>query len=148
MKAIIERHPWLPYVAPFALFVGLTGMQPYLPGGVAWVYPAKTVLTGLLILGVRRWLVPSGDWAAVTAVVTGLIVLVLWILPEGLYPLLGQTTIFDPYQHFSPPQAIVWIGLRLAGAALVVPIAEEFFWRGFLIRWLVRSDFQNGRCRR
>ena len=142
MKAIIEPHPWLPYVAPFALFVGLTGMQPYVPGGVAWIYPAKMVLTGLLILAVRRWLVPSGDWAAVTAAVTGLIVLVLWILPEGLYPLLGQTTIFDPYQHFSRPDAIVWIGFRFVGAVLVVPIAEEFFWRGFLIRWLVRSDFQ------
>ena len=62
-------------------------MQPYVPGGIAWLYPAKTVLTGLLILGVRRWLVPSGDWAAVTATVTGLIVMVLWILPEGIYAL-------------------------------------------------------------
>ena len=66
----------------------------------------------------------------------------LWILPEGLYPLLGETTIFDPYLHLSPTQAIVWIGFRLAGAVLVVPIAEEFFWCGFLIPWLVRSDFQ------
>src|ERR1051325_7723191 len=64
MKAIIDRHPWLPYVAPFALFVGLTGLQPYVPGGVAWVYPVKTVLTGLLILGLRCWLVPAGDWSA------------------------------------------------------------------------------------
>ena len=72
----------------------------------------------------------------------GLLVLVLWILPEGLYPLLGQTTIFDPYQHFSRSLAIVWIGVRLAGAAIRRPDAEEFFWRGFLIRWLVRSDFQ------
>ncbi len=142
MKAIIERHPWLPYVVPFALFVELTGLQPYVPGGVTWVYPAKTVLTGLLILGVWRWLVPYGDWSALIAVATGLLVLVLWILPEGLYPLLGETTIFDPYQHFSGPQAIVWIGFRLIGAALVVPIAEEFFWRGFLIRWLVRPDFR------
>ncbi|HEY6116636.1 MAG TPA: hypothetical protein VI172_11810 [Candidatus Dormibacteraeota bacterium] len=64
MKAIIDRHPWLPYVAPFAVFVGLTGLQPYVPGGVAWVYPVKTVLTGLLILGLRCWLVPAGDWSA------------------------------------------------------------------------------------
>ena len=74
MKAIIEPHPWLPYVAPFALFVGLTGMQPYVPGGVAWIYPAKTVLTGLLILAVRRWLVPSGDWAAVTILIGAIVV--------------------------------------------------------------------------
>jgi hypothetical protein len=40
VKAIIERHPWLPYVAPFALFVGLTGLQPYVPDGVTWVYPS------------------------------------------------------------------------------------------------------------
>lgn len=54
MKAIIERHPWLPYVVPFTLFVGLTGMQPYVPGGVDWVYPAKTVLTGLRIAALAR----------------------------------------------------------------------------------------------
>src|SRR4030095_10206490 len=90
----------------------------------------------------RRWLIPGGDWSVPTAVVTGLLVLVLWILPEGLYPLLGNKTIFHTYHHYSGPEAIVWIGFRLTGAALVVPIAEEFFWRGFLIRWLVRSDFQ------
>jgi hypothetical protein len=43
VKAIIEPRPSLPYVAPFVLFVALTGMQPYVPGGVAWIYPAKTV---------------------------------------------------------------------------------------------------------
>ena len=63
VKAIIGRHPWLPYLAPFVLFAGLTGLQPYVPGGVAWVYPAKTVLTALLIFGLR-WLLPGGDWSS------------------------------------------------------------------------------------
>lgn len=142
MKALIARYPWIPYAAPFALFVGLTGLQPHVPGGVAWVYPAKTALTGLLILVLRRWLNPSGDWTVVAASATGVVVLVLWILPDGLYPLLAQTTVFDPFQHFSPQGAVAWIEVRLVGAALIVPIAEEFFWRGFLIRWLVNLDFQ------
>lgn len=32
--------------------------------------------------------------------------------------------------------------VRLAGAALVVPLMEELFWRSFLLRWLVRPDFR------
>jgi CAAX prenyl protease-like protein len=31
--------------------------------------------------------------------------------------------------------------LRLAGFALVVPVMEELFWRGFLLRWIDRHDF-------
>lgn len=143
VQDLIERHPWLPYAAPFLLFVALTGLQGQVPGGVAWVYPVKTVLTGLLILGLRRWLVPGGDWSVVASTVTGVVVLVLWILPDGHYPLLGTPTEFDPFAHFTRAQAFVWIAFRLVGTALIVPIVEEFFWRGFLIRWLVKADFRS-----
>ena len=32
-------------------------------------------------------------------------------------------------------------GLRLGGIVLVVPVMEELFWRGFLMRWLIAEDF-------
>jgi len=31
--------------------------------------------------------------------------------------------------------------VRLAGSAFVIAIIEEFFWRGFLYRWLLGSPF-------
>jgi hypothetical protein len=31
--------------------------------------------------------------------------------------------------------------LRLAGAALVVPLMEELFWRSFLLRWVQSQQF-------
>ena len=31
--------------------------------------------------------------------------------------------------------------IRLAGAALVVPVMEELFWRSFIMRWLDAADF-------
>jgi CAAX prenyl protease-like protein len=31
---------------------------------------------------------------------------------------------------------------RTARAVLIVPVAEELFWRGWLLRWLINSDFQ------
>ena len=34
------------------------------------------------------------------------------------------------------------IGVGLAGAALVVPVMEELFWRSFLMRWIERPVFQ------
>ncbi len=34
------------------------------------------------------------------------------------------------------------MALRLTGATLLVPVAEELFWRGFILRWIVNPDFQ------
>ncbi len=143
VKALLAKHTWLPYAAPFARFAGLTGLQGLVPDGVAWVYPAKTVLTVLLIVALRPWLVAEGSWRLVAASALGLVVLVLWVLPEGHYPLLEQPKPFDPFEHYSRSTAFVWIGFRILGTALVVPIAEEYFWRGFLIRWLVKADFRS-----
>jgi CAAX prenyl protease-like protein len=49
----------------------------------------------------------------------------------------------DPFQLYPAAGAWVLFGLRLAGIALVVPITEELFWRGFLMRWLIKEDFES-----
>ncbi len=36
-----------------------------------------------------------------------------------------------------------WIAARAAGSCLVTPVVEELAFRGFLLRWLVSSDFEN-----
>jgi len=35
----------------------------------------------------------------------------------------------------------VFLASRILGSALVVPVIEELFWRGWLMRWLIRTDF-------
>jgi len=142
LTGLVNRHPWIPYVIPFVLFVVLTEVQRLVPGGAVWIYPTKAVLVVLALVALRRWLVPEGGASLPAAVGTGLVVLVLWILPEGLYPRLGAVAPFDPFQALPRGQAYLWIAVRLIGAAVIVPIVEEFFWRGFLIRWLVRADFR------
>ena len=62
---------------------------------------------------------------------------------------LGPGRRFDlPRERFGPPLAAIgdprsggridWplVTLRIAGAALVVPVMEELFWRSFLLRWI------------
>jgi CAAX prenyl protease-like protein len=142
LAELIDRHPWLPYIAPFALFCALTGIQEWVPGGVVWVYPVKAVLTLGLIVALAPWLKAPGETFAFAAAAVGIAVLAIWVLSDGLYPLLGTSTVFDPFRELHRSQAYVWIGFRLVGAAAIVPVAEEFFWRGFLIRWLVSPNFR------
>jgi CAAX prenyl protease-like protein len=35
------------------------------------------------------------------------------------------------------------VAIRIAGAALVVPVMEELFWRSFLMRWIDSPDFES-----
>ena len=158
--SLIERFPALPYILPFGIFLGLTGLAGYLPAGVVWVYPLKTVLAGGLLIGFwRRYPeirasagddLPSagttGLASLLLAIVVGVVVFVIWILPDRLgwvIPSLTESTEFNPYEHFqSTGQRVVWIGFRLLGTAVVVPAMEELFWRSFLIRYLIDPDFR------
>ena len=63
-------------------------------------------------------------------------------LPEKLFPQLGGDAAFNPYS-FNWHPAVVWalIAVRLIGAVIVVPVMEELFWRSFLLRYIINSDF-------
>lgn len=137
----LGRYPSLAYIAPFALFMLLTVIQPgetFRP----WLYPLKTVLVGVALLCLARRYPPLNVHSTWFAGVVGIVVFVLWVLPEGTYPLLATPTPIDPFENMVAPWVFLWIALRVFGAAVVVPIMEELFWRGFLIRWLINANFR------
>ena len=35
----------------------------------------------------------------------------------------------------------LFLAIRTLGTSLIVPIVEELFWRGWLMRWLIDKDF-------
>jgi CAAX prenyl protease-like protein len=49
---------------------------------------------------------------------------------------------FDPFALASGPLLWGLVGVRLAGAVLVVPVMEELFWRSFAMRYLIDSRFR------
>jgi hypothetical protein len=59
-----------------------------------------------------------------------------WLRPE---PRVG----FNPFQELKQPLA-VWgfVIVRLLGLVVLVPLVEELFWRGFLIRWLISPEWE------
>jgi hypothetical protein len=57
----------------------------------------------------------------------------------------GENKGFDPFLNENTAIRNVLIFFRFFGAALVVPIMEELFWRSFLLRYIINSDFMSVR---
>jgi hypothetical protein len=77
---------------------------------------------------------------AALAVAVGVLVLVLWINLDLPWMVVGSSAGYNPITNGE----IDWllVAIRIAGAALVVPVMEELFWRSFLMRWIEEADFQ------
>lgn len=122
-----------------------------------WVYPLQTLVAGALL--VIYWKdYRFGPWTlrwSGVAVVLGLLGIGLWVLPAALY----EGWLKD---HGSAPAWWEWLGLtsrregydpsvlapwpawekaglvmRFVRMGLVVPLVEELFWRGFLMRFVI-----------
>lgn len=145
-------------ILPFALFMlflaigsALPPPEPAPPGQFdsRWIYAARTLAVGAL-LAFLWWRFDElhtsprmglADWALAT--VSGAVVFIVWIhLDEG-WVVIGDPSarVFDPRQHAAEALHIPLTTLRLIGLAIVVPIAEELFWRSFLMRWVQHQDF-------
>jgi CAAX prenyl protease-like protein len=150
----------LPRVAPFVVFLVLTWCQgQFGEAGRYWFYAAKSVVGAWMIWQIRPWVAEltwSWSWPAAVA---GAAVFVLWVGLDGLYPGLNAmldrlglaslaakdaTSPWNPHRQFGDNSALAWfvIGVRIVGATLVVPVLEEVFYRSFLYRYLVQTEFE------
>lgn len=135
----------LPYIIPFALYIGLSYLGNLFDNGVYFMYPIKTIIVGISLFYYRKQYSELYQKiklnSIIIALVVGIVVFIIWILPDGLYPTLGSSE-FNPYRFESQSLIIFLIAFRLIGAVIVVPVFEELFWRSFLIRWIINQDFK------
>ena len=147
-EAVLQRlPPWLPYVAPFALFLALTTLEGHLP---LEVYPAayavKIALTVALLLFFARAYPeakPGGaGWAVAAAL--GVVLVFAWILVDKHTPhfaFLGSRMGYNPSREISTRTGLIFFLLvRFFGLVVVVPVVEELFYRSFLLRFVSDPD--------
>jgi CAAX prenyl protease-like protein len=165
-EAILVRHPWVVFIVPFAVYMLATALEPSRdpPGWLAYrYYPVVYILKLALTLAAVLWVLPGykkfplriSPWS----VVVGLVGVVLWVgLCElhieqhalrslGLERWMpGARPEYNPFEHVLTEDADwawVFLATRFFGLALLVPLVEEFFLRGFLMRFFVAAKWQD-----
>lgn len=139
----------LAYVGPFGVFMVLLAVMPRLQlepraSLALWLV---TCTTAILIWSRRVLEFRPSQWILSTLVGVG--VFVLWVAPDLLVPgwrshWLFQNSITGELKTSLPANALtdtVALTLRVLRACLLVPVLEELFWRGWLMRWLIEPKF-------
>lgn len=143
----------IPFVL-FMVFLALRGQfsvadgEPAkLPFDARWLYAASVVVVGASLVWFWRRYDELSRWGlslsqVALSIAVGVVVFVLWTRLTAPWMMLGE-----PAAGFVPVDAdgeLMWtlIAFRLAGAALLVPVMEELFWRSFLMRWVDNQDFE------
>jgi CAAX prenyl protease-like protein len=151
---VVAASPQMPYVAPFMTFLLLMWIGGYLGDDLfPWAYALRTF--GALAVALVFWkhFPPLGKPHLFWAVVFGLVVAFGWVaihkwfaaqswyestqwLGKDAKP--GSEGWYDPYDRLGTGLALwLFLFVRIGGAAIVVPIVEELFWRGFVLRVLI-----------
>jgi CAAX protease family protein len=140
--ALAEGVAWLPQAVP-----ALASWGPVVD---LWLYPLKTtvVLVALAYFWPRyeelKGRTFGGVGEALFAVATGILVYLAWVRMDWSWAMQGAPAGYDPFRAGEGP-GIALVVVRILGAALVVPVMEELFWRSFLLRYLINSRFETVR---
>ncbi|HEY8710784.1 MAG TPA: CAAX prenyl protease-related protein [Burkholderiaceae bacterium] len=142
-------------IVPFAAFMVLLAARGALPADGSWgmdprwVYAITVGVVGGLLawfwreygeLVVQTW--PSLAETAL-AVGVGVVVFALWIQLDAPWMQIGKPA--ADFLPLDPQGRLIWplVAVRWIGAALVVPVMEELFWRSFLMRWIQSPQFES-----
>ena len=154
LDRLAAARPDVPFIAPLLVYLALLSLVYAVPP--TW-QPAVIGLRGLATLAVfwllRHHLPPLGRPHWPIAILGGAVFAWGWVVGQhlleqwgwgGRLPLMpGEKTLADPRDELGAAH-LFWAtwSLRLIVACTAVPIAEELFWRGFLLRALINwHDF-------
>ncbi len=135
--------PAVRYAAPFVVWMGIAQLQGFFEGRpLFWIYGLRIVMTaGVLFYSLKGCAPEIRGKLDRSSVGAGLAVLFFWLLFSIRLIPGSQKASFDPLLFESHTARILAILVRIFGAVVMVPVIEELFWRGFLMRYLISKEF-------
>ncbi len=115
----------------------------------AWSYPVRATGAMAALLVFSRHAVSLRPAHPFASIVLGLAVFAIWIGPDLLVPGYREHWLFQNWisgsigKGAAARHSTLQLVFRIAGSVLIVPPAEELFWRGWLMRWLISSRFES-----
>jgi exosortase E/protease (VPEID-CTERM system) len=138
-----SSNPVKPYLLPLIIIIGTAMLTRVFSYHFDILYPLRVVVGASALWFYRkklplRW---SPSWSAVAL---GFLAFAIWIilLDRENNPAATNASIRIGLNSLSAIGAASWILFRIIGAVLIVPIAEELAFRGYIIRKLVSADFE------
>lgn len=137
---------------PFFAFLVVTTAGGLMGGNAMFYLYAVKVALGAWMIRIMYPIVKEMRWAfSWEAVVIGIVIFIVWV---GIDPYVPRNTLFfddtkdsiwNPFARFGESSLTAWalIVIRIVGMTLIVPPLEEVFYRSFLYRYSVRTDFEN-----
>jgi hypothetical protein len=117
-----------------------------LPG--QWLYPVRFVIVFALMVAFSRPYLTFRPSLPIGSIAIGLAVFVIWIAPDFLFGYrhhwLFENSITGSARSSLPPHLkrnLGFIALRCVTSFAMIPVLEELFWRGWMMRWLIDRDF-------
>jgi CAAX prenyl protease-like protein len=137
------------YIAPFLVFVGIMALEKVVPLPPQWLYAVRFVVVCAVIAAVSRPYLSFRPSAPLASIGIGVLVFVVWVAPDALFGYrhhwLFENSITGTAASSFPTnlkQNVGFMVLRSLSSAMLVPVLEELFWRGWMMRWLIDTDFQ------
>lgn len=136
------------WIGPFAVFAIWLLADKYIPIANPWREMLRDAVLAAAIIGFSRRLLPRSAPHWLGSIALGIGVCAIWVAPDSLIPgwrggwlfqnaITGRVTTSIPPGELTP----LMLTLRTLRAALLVPVLEELFWRGWLPRWLQSARF-------
>ena len=156
------QKAWFPRVFPFLLFVAFIALESlidflskYCPPLLTVAkydhyifYPLKTVLVAIVLLllwnrytEINMKKVFSGKNLMI-GFMAGVVVFVLWINMDMKFAVMSEPKEYNPFIFDNSILLYLMISFRLFGAAVIVPVFEEIFWRSFVLRYIINPRFE------
>ena len=147
-RKALSGHPAIPYIAPFVAFISVMAAERVAGLSPQYLYPVRSaVVLGVILIFSRRLVSfrASRPWWSIGV---GLAAFAIWVAPDILFGYRAHWL----FQNFLTGRAVTslppelrgnwgFLVIRALGSTLLVPIAEELFWRGWLMRWWIKGDF-------
>jgi CAAX prenyl protease-like protein len=141
----LKRWPALGYVLPFSVFIAFLAINKLVP--VPQPFRFVAIMTLLAVFS--RGLLPTRPSKLWSSVLLGVAVFFIWIGPDVLIPGYRNSILFSngivghPEGATVPADKIslIFLLFRVITSVVAIPIIEELFWRGWMMRWIVNHRF-------
>jgi CAAX prenyl protease-like protein len=143
------------HIFPFAAFMLLLGLMEgidhvcegagpfWLAAPMYWIFPSQALLCGALLAGFWREYDFQQVRNFILTISTAILVLLVWIAPQEILGMPRRVHGFDPTLFAGNQRLFVSVlSLRFFRLVLVVPLLEEIFWRGYLLRRVAHHHFE------